>query len=242
MKAMILAAGIGSRLRPLTDSVPKALVEAGGLTMLEHVLRRLIQAGVAEVVLNLHHLPEAIEAFLKKNDNFGLRMEFSHEPELLDTGGGLKQAARFFDDGRPFFVHNVDVYTELDLTAIYRAHLASGALATLAVHKRQSDRLLLFTEEGHLCGREVVSASHVEWARSPVPLVERLGFDGVHVVSPDLLCRMTEAGAFPIVQPYLRLAGEGERIQAFRTDGRYWKDIGRLSSLEELRQDLASRH
>jgi MurNAc alpha-1-phosphate uridylyltransferase len=238
MKAMILAAGIGSRLRPLTDSIPKALVTAGGRTMLEHVLHRLDRAGVTGVVLNLHHLPEAVQNFLKANGNFGLRMEFSLEHELLDTGGGLKKAGWFFDDDEPFFLHNVDVYADFDLESMYREHVATGAMATLAVRKRESSRQLLFSAEGRLCGRESISEGALEWASGPVFPVQRLAFDGIHVVSPAIFPRMCEGGSFSIFRTYLRLSGEGERIHAFRTDGSYWKDVGRPSSLEELRRDL----
>ncbi len=206
--------------------------------MLEYVLLRLKQAGVTGVALNLHHLPEAIQAFLEAHGNFGLEVVFSLEPELLDTGGGLKKAAWFFDDDEPFFLHNVDVYSEIDLTSMYRAHLASGAMATLAVRKRASGRLLLFSAEGRLCGRESISEGTLEWAAGPVSPVDRLAFDGIHVVSPAVLARMSESGSFPIFRTYLRLSGEGESICAFRTDDSYWKDIGRPFSLDELRKDL----
>ena len=241
MKAMILAAGVGSRLRPLTDSVPKALVEVGGKTMLEHVMQRLKQAGVTEILVNLHHLPHAIMQFLGTRGVPGLRLEFSLEPEILDTGGGLKKAAWFFGDGKPFFLHNVDVYSDLDLPGMYRAHDSGKHLATLSVRKRASDRILLFSPEGLLCGREVVSEGRREWAATPVADAERLAFDGVHVISPALLPMLREEGAFPIMSAYLRLAGQGEKIAAFRSDTSYWKDIGRPDSLQELRRDLDSR-
>ena len=241
MKAMILAAGVGSRLRPLTDTLPKALMEAGGKTMLEHVMQRLKQAGVTEILVNLHHLPDAIVNFLNTRGDLGLRLEFSLEPEILDTGGGLKKAAWFFGDGKPFFLHNVDVYSDLDLPGMYRAHDSGNRLATLSVRKRASDRILLFTPEGLLCGREVVSEGRREWAATPVPHAERLAFDGVHVISPALLPMLSEQGAFPILRAYLRLAGQGEIIAAFRSDKSYWKDIGRLDSLQELQRDLASQ-
>lgn len=241
MKAMILAAGIGTRLRPLTDTAPKALIDVGGATMLEHVVRRLQAAGVDAIIVNLHHLPGAIRAFFQAKGNFGLRVEYSYETDLLDTGGGLKKAAWFFDDGRPFFLHNADVYSDLDLSMLYSAHLSGNAAATLAVRKRASSRMLLFTREGLLCGREVASEGSCEWAAAPVSDADRLAFDGVHVISPELLFRISEDGVFPIHRPYLRLAGAGMRIRSFRSDGSYWKDIGRIDTLEELRRDLASR-
>lgn len=237
MKAMILAAGVGSRLHPLTDETPKALIEVGGAPMIEHVIRRLTAAGVTEIVVNLFHLGDQIVDFLASKDNFGMRVAFTREAELLDTGGGLKNAARFFDDGKPFFLHNVDVLSEIDLRALLRFHQAHEALATLAVQCRPSSRLLLFDREGRLCGRETPEG--VQWAKAPVPEAERLAFTGIHIIAPVLFPRMTETGIFPITQTYLRLAGEGERIVARRVDGSYWQDIGSPESLARARRRAA---
>ena len=239
MKAMILAAGMGTRLRPLTDAIPKALVDMGGLPMIEHVIRRLVAVGVTEVVVNLFHLPDQIVRFLASKDHFGLRVEFSRETELLDTGGGLKQAAWFFDDGRPFLLHNVDVLSDIDLAALLRSHVDAKAFATLAVQARPSARQLLFDTNGRLVGRD--TSEGVEWAHGPVAPVERLGFTGIHVIDPAIFPRMSETGIFPITRPYLRLAAEGERIIAFRADGDDWQDIGSPAKLERARTDLSRR-
>jgi NDP-sugar pyrophosphorylase family protein len=233
MKAMILAAGVGSRLRPVTDDTPKALIDVGGAPMIEHVVRRLKLAGVTEIVVNLFHLGDQIVDFLASRGNFGLRVVFTREAELLDTGGGLKNAAGFFDDGEPFLLHNVDVLSEIDLGGLRRFHRASRALATLAVQRRTSSRLLLFDHDGLLCGRE--TREGVEWANAPVRGVERLAFTGIHVIDPAIFARMTETGIFPITQAYLRLAGEGERIVACRVDGSYWQDIGSPENLAKAR-------
>jgi NDP-sugar pyrophosphorylase family protein len=237
MKAMILAAGKGTRLRPLTDTIPKALVDVGGRPMIEHVIRRLVAVGVTEVVVNLYHLADQIVRFLASRDNCGLRIEFSREPELLDTGGGLKQAAWFFDDGRPFLLHNVDVLSDIDLAALLRSHVDAKAFATLAVQARPSARRLLFDAGGRLVGRETPQG--VEWARAPVAPVERLGFAGIHVIDPGIFSRMGETGIFPITRTYLRLAGEGEQIVAYLAEGRYWQDIGSTEKLEEARRRAA---
>jgi NDP-sugar pyrophosphorylase family protein len=233
MKAMILAAGVGSRLRPLTDDTPKALIDVGGAPMIEHVIRRLKLSGVTEIVVNLFHLGDRIVDFLAARGNFGLRVAFTREAELLDTGGGLKNAAQFFDDGRPFYLHNVDVLSEIDLVELRRIHRANHALATLAVQRRPSSRLLLFDRDGLLCGRE--TREGVEWANAPVRDVERLAFTGIHMIDPAIFPKMTETGIFPITQAYLRLAGEGERIVACRVDGSYWQDIGSLENLAKAR-------
>lgn len=239
MKAMILAAGVGSRLRPLTHETPKALIDVGGAPMIEHVIRRLKSAGVSEIVVNLFHLGDRVAAFLGSKDNFGLRIELSREVELLDTGGGLKNAAWFFDDDRPFLLHNVDVLSAIDLVALCRAHRESQALTTLAVQTRPSARLLLFDREGRLCGRE--TREGVEWAHGPVRAVERFAFTGIHVISPAIFPKMTEAGVFSINRTYLRLAGEGEKIIACRVDGKYWQDIGSVEKLEQAREDVSRR-
>jgi len=236
---MVLAAGLGTRLRPLTDDRPKALVEIGGHALLEIALRRLGAFGVTEVMVNAHHFADKVVEFLNAHDNFGMRIEVSREDVLLDTGGGLKMAAHFFLGGdAPFLVHNVDVISTIDLGAVVRFHEEHGALATLAVQRRESSRLLLFDERGELCGRRVRGAED-EMAR-PGEDAQALAFSGIHVLSPRIFARMTEDGAFSIVAAYLRLAAEGERILAFRADGCYWRDLGRPESLLRAEEDLVA--
>lgn len=223
---MVLAAGVGSRLAPLTDATPKALVELGGTPMLEIVLRRLKAAGVTAAVVNAFHHADAVADFVASRRDLGLSLELSREEALLDTGGGLKKAAPFFDDGRPFFVHNADVLTDLDLEALYAHHLAHPALATLAAWERKASRRLLFGQDGGLVGRE----------GDPVPPGARaLGFSGVQVASPELFGKLSETGAFPILDAYLRLAREGQRIQAWSGGPCRWHDIGTLPKLEAAR-------
>lgn len=234
MKAMILAAGLGTRLRPLTDTRPKALIDVHGRPLLEHVLLQLIEAGVREVIINVHHFPEQIEGFLESRQNFGIRIELSHEPQLLGTGGGLKKAAPFFDDGQPFFLHNVDILSNIDLKAMYRFHRQHDALATLAVMQRSGTRFLLFDEAGRLCGWQ--SGEKERLARKTAHSPHALAFCGVHVISPALFERMTETGAFSIIDTYVRLAAEHAPILAFRADGATWHDVGRLKDLEALRK------
>jgi NDP-sugar pyrophosphorylase family protein len=243
MKAMVLAAGLGTRLRPLTDDRPKALVTVAGRTLLEIVLERLHGFGVREVVVNAHHFAEKIVAYLAAHGNFGMRIEVSREETLLDTGGGLKKAAAFFlaGDGagrdEPFFLHNVDVISSIDLGAMAEAHRERGALATLAVASREASRMLLFDEDLMLCGRRM--KGDVEMVRD-LTGPQALAFAGVHVVSPRIFGQMREAGAFSIIDAYLRLAGEGERVMAFRADGAYWRDLGRPESLAAAERDVES--
>jgi NDP-sugar pyrophosphorylase family protein len=249
MKAMILAAGLGTRLRPLTDDRPKALVTIAGRTLLQITLDRLRVFGVREVIVNIHHHADMIAEYLKANNSFDMRIEISREDTLLDTGGGLKNAAWFFlEDGRsepePFIVHNVDVISNIDLGRMVRQHTAEGVLATLAVQDRESSRYLLFDEQGQLCGRRVErsSAADESTAQSiqPSHSMKALAFSGIHVVSPRLFAKMDEEGAFSIVDAYLHLAGNGEKIIAFRADESYWRDLGRPESLIQAARDVDS--
>jgi len=242
MKAMILAAGLGTRLRPLTDDRPKALVEVAGRTLLEITLTRLRGFGVREVIINVHHLADMIVEYLKRNENFGMRIEISREETLLDTGGGLKKAAHFFQESdleTPFFVHNVDVISTIDLDRMLRFHKENQALATLAVQDRESSRYLLFDQELRLCGRQ--SGPNRSQLVRPVAQVERLAFCGIHVISPRLFSLMEEEGAFSITDAYLNLAAKGADITAFRGDEYYWRDVGSLPSLKQAAEDLAQQ-
>ena len=247
MKAMILAAGLGTRLRPLTDDRPKALVEVAGRTLLEIALKRLDAIGVRDVIINIHHYADMILDYVKSHDNFGMRIEFSREEILLDTGGGLKRAANFFlRDGasseEPFILHNVDVISTIDLGHMVRFHVDHDALATLAVQNRETSRYLLFDEHGELCGHRAVhnenlERSEPEMAR-PAGQVLPLAFSGIHVISPRVFSRMEENGAFSIVTTYLHLAAQGARIIAFRADNSYWRDLGRPEDIAQAAQDL----
>jgi mannose-1-phosphate guanylyltransferase len=235
MKAMVLAAGLGTRLRPLTDTRPKALVEVGGRTLLEITLLRLRSFGIREVIVNVHHFAEAIVDYLQAKSDFGLHLEISREDLLLDTGGGLRKAGWFFaDTPEPFILHNVDVLTNIDLAQMLQDHVRSGALATLAVMQRETSRYLLFDDD-RLCGRR--HQDQTEFVRQ-CSGAEPLAFCGIHVISPTLRSMLTEEGPFSIVDAYLRLAAMGERIQPFRADQYYWRDLGRLESIRQAEQDL----
>jgi NDP-sugar pyrophosphorylase family protein len=245
MKAMILAAGLGERLRPLTDNRPKALVEIGGRTLLEITLSRLRACGIREVIINVHHLAPMIIDYLETNHNFGMRIEVSREEALLDTGGGLKKAAWFFledsgDCGKPFIVHNVDVLSTIDLARMARFHTENNALATLAARDRETFRYLLFDERLELCGRRYGREGKDEGVR-PFAKAQALAFSGLHVVSPRLFAHMTEEGAFSIITCYLRLAAQGERILAFRDDEYYWRDLGRPEHVRQTAEDMGEK-
>jgi NDP-sugar pyrophosphorylase family protein len=233
MRAMVLAAGLGTRLRPLTNDRPKALVEVGGKTLLEITLERLRTYGVREVIVNTHHFAEMIASFVKAHGSFGMRIEISHEGALLDTGGGLKKAAWFFqEDGsdRPFLLHNVDVISTIDLGRMAQFHEAQGALATLAVQKRATSRPLVFDVDGQLRGRGTSGEGSG---------TQGLAFSGIHVLSSRIFSRLDETGTFSIIDPYLRLAAQGEKILAFRADEYAWRDLGRPENVMEASRELS---
>jgi NDP-sugar pyrophosphorylase family protein len=244
MKAMVLAAGLGTRLRPLTDDRPKALVDVGGRTMLEIVLTRLRSAGIRGVIVNTHHYAEMVEEWLRAHATGDMRIEVSREEVLLDTGGGLKKAAWFFlepgpDAKEPFLLHNVDVLSTIDFAAMVLAHRRSDALATLAVQDRTTSRYLLFDGNGSLCGRRAGHDGAAELAR-PVADPLALAFAGIHVISPRIFSLLEEEGAFSIIAAYLRLAAQGERIGAFRADRYFWRDLGRPEQVEQAAREIAS--
>jgi NDP-sugar pyrophosphorylase family protein len=248
MKAMVLAAGLGTRLRPLTGNRPKALVEIDGRTLLEITLSRLRNFGVGEVIINVHHFADMIVECLKTNGNFGMHIEISREEVLLDTGGGLKRAAHFFvgDSSRldssieePLIVHNVDVLSAIDLRRMVQFHTENQALATLAVQDRKTSRYLLFDDQLQLRGRR--------FGDDRLDLVggrehaQSLAFSGIHVISPRLFPMMIEDGAFSIIDTYLRLASQGEKILAFRADEYYWRDLGRPEDVAQAAKDLKQK-
>jgi NDP-sugar pyrophosphorylase family protein len=233
MKAMILAAGIGSRLRPLTDTRPKCLLEVQGVTLLEHTIRYLMFHGVDEIIINVHHLADQVISFLESHDNFGIRICISDEREgLLDTGGGLKKAAWFFNGNQPFFLTAADVITGLDLNLLLQYHLNQHALATLAVKDRPTTRNLLFDKNMQLCGWRNNQSGEIRRARNyenPIALA----FSTIHVIDPVLFDVMTEQGVFSMIDVYLRLAAT-HPIYGFDHSNTPWFEFGRIENLERL--------
>jgi NDP-sugar pyrophosphorylase family protein len=244
-KAMILAAGLGTRLRPLTDERPKALVEVAERTMLDITLARLRTFGVQQVIINVHHFADQVTDYLKANHNFGMRLEISREDVLLDTGGGLKKAAWFFPEDstdEPFLLHNVDVLSTIDLHSMLQFHAAHNALATLAVQNRETSRYLLFNQQAQLCGRRSANSTNANAELvGPAASTEARAFAGIHVISPRLLPMLTEDGAFSIITSYLRLAAQGENILAFPADQYYWRDLGRPENIAQAAHDLQQK-
>lgn len=236
---MILAAGLGTRLRPLTDRLPKALVEVDGVPMLERVARRLVAAGVRRLVVNVHHRAEQVERFVAERNGFGVEVAISWEEgeSPLETGGGLLAAAPLFEKRAPFFLHNVDVISQVDLGAMYEAHRQAEDLATLAVQDRETSRPLLVDGEG-VYGVANRRSGWRQVARAPRGREREVAFAGIHVVSPALFELAHERGRFPIWDPYFRLVREGHRLAAFDIGEARWLEVGTPERLERARSVL----
>jgi NDP-sugar pyrophosphorylase family protein len=232
MRALIFAAGLGTRLRPITDSIPKALVPIQGHPLLEIAILRLKAAGCRDIIVNIHHFGEQIIEFLQRKDHFGLNIQISDERELLlDTGGGLKKAAWFLQDA-PFLVMNADVVSNLDLQKLYNTHLQSGALATLAVRQRESSRYFLFNPDGQLCGWRNEKTGETRLPRDE-PDLQPWCFSGIHAISPRIFDFFpVEISVFSIIDTYLE-AVASEQILAYPHNEDIWMDVGKIPQLEK---------
>jgi NDP-sugar pyrophosphorylase family protein len=234
---MILAAGRGTRLAPLTDVTPKPLIEVGGRTLLDWVARRLVDAGADRLIVNVHAHADRIAAELEAL-GLGIELVISREVERpLETGGGVLHAALHFRHVGPFLLHNADVISEIDLRALLAAQRESGALATLAVHERETSRFLLFDPDG-LVGWESVRTGRSERVRARRGEVRRVAFAGIHAVDPRFFDLVVERGAFSILDPYLRLSAAGERVLPLDVTGALWLEIGTPERLEAARRAL----
>ena len=238
MKAMIFAAGLGTRLRPLTNDLPKALVPVGSEPLLGITIKKLKQSGFDDIIINVHHFADKIVDFLEKNDNFGIRIQISHEAERpLETGGGLKKARHFFDDGQPFLICNADILSSIDLRHFYQTHIDSQATATLAVRKRASSRYLLFdTEGGGLCGRLNDATKTVQTTRA-VAQAQAWAFSGFHIIDPIFLETAPEATFFSIIDWYLDVCNQ-HTIRPYDHSDDHWCDIGKPETLAIAQQLL----
>lgn len=236
MKAMIFAAGLGTRLKPLTDTMPKAMVPLCGKPLIQHIIEKLADNGFSDIVVNVHHFSSQIIDFLRKNNNFGINISISDETGcLLDTGGGVKKAANLLGCDEPFLIHNVDIISNADLGALYREHQQSGALATLLVSKRQSSRFLLVDERNRLCGWTDVRTGEVKSPLEGFDMVayQRFSFSGIHVMSPSAFAIMTSyPDRFPIMDFYLKEAARQNFRVKVDEDLRLI-DVGKLQSLQE---------
>jgi NDP-sugar pyrophosphorylase family protein len=230
MQAMILAAGLGTRLKPITDELPKALVEINGKTLLEIAIRNLIENDFRRIVINVHHFADKVKDFINKN-TFAADIFISDESDLLlDTGGGIKHAQKFFDDS-PILVHNVDIISNLNLKEFYQYHLIDDAIASLVVSNRESNRYLLFNDDNVLCGWQDVKKEDKIIVRDDIKL-NQLAFSGIHILNPYLTDLFPKEKVFSVIKAYLKIAAT-EDIHAYVTNDLRWIDVGKVDSLEK---------
>lgn len=239
MTALILAAGLGTRLKPMTDNKPKALVEIGGRTLIELAVKKLLSDGFDNIVINVHHFAEMIISYLKENKNFGANIKISDERKLLlDTGGGLKHISKLIKHDEPILVYNVDVITDLDLAEFYNRHSSSENLATLAVRKRKTNRYLLFDRDYKLCGwiNKVTKERIV--IRDYFNRLSELAFSGIHVVNPAIFNLMPVEKKFSIIDLYLKLC-PNFLIKGYDHSDTNWIDVGKLENIEAAEKLLS---
>lgn len=233
MKAMIFAAGFGTRLRPLTETIPKALVPINGIPVLDLVIRNLQKYGVEDFVVNTHYLHQKVVEFIQ-NQSYKNRVSISYEPEILGTGRGLYATKEHWGK-EDFFICNVDILCGIDMMSFSNHHKASGAIATLAVNDVQAESMLLFDEKGYFCGRQVKGERKLY--RTPQGELSAKGFCGIHMVSPGYFEKINGEGAFSIIDDYVHLLKTGEDIQGWDIHDAYWVDIGTMETLNTVEKD-----
>lgn len=241
-KAMIFAAGMGTRLQPLTLLKPKALAEIDGITLLEYAIRNLKSYGFDEIIINVHHFADQVIEFLKSKNNFGIKISISDERnKLLDTGGGLKNASCFFDDNKPFLVYNVDVLTDLNLRGLYVSHLKSNALATLAVRNRKTSRYFLFDQNDSLCGWKNMATNEIKIKCTSISKLRPFAFSGIQVINHDLFNMMSAYNdCFSITDVYLNFCAS-YKIKAYNHDKSFWMDLGTVEHINQA-DELLSKY
>lgn len=229
---MILAAGLGTRLRPLTNSLPKALVPLRKKPLLHHAIDYVSSYGFDEIIVNVHHFADLIMDYIKKQ-NFDARVTITVSDEttkLLDTGGALKAASWFFDDGKPFLVYNSDVLTKLDLLDFYRYHTDHNPLATLAVRNEHSGRYLLFDDNMNMRGLGNKKSGYSEKFYDWKGIGKEYGFSGIHMINPQIFEYAPEEDAFPIFTWYKKASAHGA-IKGYDHSGTFWMDLGKPENL-----------
>ena len=233
MKALLFAAGLGTRLKDHTQDKPKALVNLAGKPLLQHAIEYLKSNGISDITINVFHFAEQIISFLEENNSFGVNLHISDErDQLLDTGGGLKKAGFLLKGNEPILIYNVDVISNLDLHSLLNYHLQQKAMATLAVRTRETTRNLMFDPNLQLAGWKNFSTGETRISRpDSYENARPLAFCGIHIIQPELLELITEEGRFPIIDLYLRLAKDYP-IKAFVDTSTIWMDLGKPEQLQ----------
>ena len=240
LKALILAAGLGTRLMPVTTDIPKALVSINGITFLELAIRKIAGEGFSDIIVNVHHHAGLVMEFLNQHHFPGVNISISDESsKLLDTGGAILKARWFLDGKEPFLVHNVDVISDLNLKALLSEHALRGGLATLSVTDRQTRRYFLFDDTLKLTGWTDSSSGEIRWAGDPLLKAHPLAFNGIHMINPEIFRLMDEEGRFSIIDTYLRIAGKSA-IYGYLQPGQTWFDLGKPDQLEVVSRFLSN--
>ncbi len=241
MKAMVFAAGLGTRLKPLTDSMPKALVPVAGKPLLQHTIEKLKASGFNEIIINVHHFADQVIEFVRTNDDFGIRVEFSDESEkLLDTGGGIKRASWFFNDEQPFLIHNVDILSNIDLRELVKQHQKSNPAATLVCGERETSRYLLFDGSNRLRGwmNEKTGEVKSPTANFNPSRYRKLAFSGIHLLHSSLFEQMEMmADTFSIIDFYIQYCNE-VTITSYAPEGMQTIDVGNPEALPAAKRFL----
>lgn len=228
-RAMILAAGKGTRLYPLTETTPKALLKFRGRPMIEHVLFALGKQGYTEIIINVHHHADQVIEYIRDNNFFGMEIHFSDErEELMDTGGGIMKAGWFLRENGPFIVHNVDIYSTLDLKELMHYHMENKPLATLAVSERKTSRNLLVDPHGELCGWRNNVDGTVKMVHDR-PGLRPVAFSGIHIIDPSVFGLLKKEVPFSITDAYLELALD-HRILVFEHPAELWVDMAKQAT------------
>ena len=247
MKAMIFAAGLGTRFKPLTNNMPKAMVPVGGKPLLQHTIEKLKKSGFDEIIINIHHFADQIIDFISSKNSFDIRIEFSDERDmLLVTGGGIKKASHFFNDDKPFLIHNVDILSNIDLMDLYTHNINTNAIATLACSDRKTSRYLLFNLDNHLKGRINEETGKF---RSSIPgflegEYKKLAFTGIHVLNPSIFKYMESfSDKFSIIDFYINISNL-EEITGYTPENVEMIDVGKMESLEKAERfmTVCSKH
>jgi NDP-sugar pyrophosphorylase family protein len=237
-KAMILAAGLGSRLGSLTQEQPKALVKVGAIPMIDRLLIKLQEVGIEEVMINLHHLADMIKTHVNNQTHNGIEIRFSHETDLLlDTGGALVAAKNFFRGDLPVLIHNVDILTNLDISVMTDYHLKHQAQATLFVSGRSSQRALLFDKNFQLCGWTNLKTDEIKWVNHPSDNLSPLAYNGVWLAQPEFIHQIPFKEKFSIIDAWLHMA-KNKSVIGYRNDQVSWHDLGTVEKISHAEDQL----
>ena len=238
MKAMILAAGFGTRLRPMTNDIPKALVQLNGIPLLSITINSLIHYGFNKIAVNGHYLAEEVRLYIEeKLSEMDSEIHFSFEKDILDTGGGIKKMVKYLGADDPILVHNVDILSSFNLAELYAFHIENSGAATLAIQTWEKRRFLVYDEKMNLCGLAGAEPQSIKIVRQPVGKIQKLGFSGIQVIDPQLFLDYPQK-KFSSIDLYLSEAAKRERVIGYQYSEGYWRDLGEFEDLRHAEKDI----